>query len=372
MRVRHLWMGLLVVVLILSTAFWLLTRSWPVAPLTAKEKQMTDKLFEQTRPQCVGRYLFDVPASFNNADVGQVKINEMRITSKRLYPPAFAQRIQLREQELKNSPAVDPLDLPYLKQVYRINDNAVIFDRNVNESVAGGMRVLEGHLYSNGVAFIVYLEFLDHTNPKYFEKKKMLKNAGLSESSLSNKPQKLAEMQSLLSRLKGRNDDEVPTLPGICIPEGFINDSGVISNDVINIIYNSDDFGLIVNSDNTLRKSEPFLERSDEMNATLIRVGAHTLKKGAVKLPKINAEEWLMKGKQDIYQPKEKIVPAYRFVFYGNEDIADSRHPVFSVELNNSGLETKNYTDSQLVDIWDRITRTFRYRTGSAPVNIRE
>ncbi len=53
MRVRHLWMGLLVVVLILSTAFWLLTRSWPVAPLTAKEKQMTDKLFEQTRPQCL-------------------------------------------------------------------------------------------------------------------------------------------------------------------------------------------------------------------------------------------------------------------------------------------------------------------------------
>ncbi|MBT0731715.1 T6SS immunity protein Tli4 family protein, partial [Rosenbergiella nectarea] len=25
---------------------------------------------------------------------------------------------------------------------------------------------------------------------------------------------------------------------------------------------------------------------------------------------------------------------------------------------------TKNYTDSQLVDLWDRITRTFRYRPG--------
>lgn len=365
MRVRHLWMGLFVVILILSIVFWLLTRSWPVAPLTAKEKQMTDKLFEQTRPQCIGRYLFDVPASFNNVAMGQVKINEMRIASKRLYPPAFAQRIRLREQELKNSPTVDPEDLPYLKQVYRINNNAVIFDRNVNESVAGGMRVLEGHLYSKGVAFIIYAEFLDHTNPKYFEKKNMLKNAGLSESSLNNKPQKLAEMQSLLSRLKGRKDEEVPTLPGICIPEGFISDSEVISNDVIDIIYNSDDFGLIVNSDNTLRKSESLLERSDEINPALIRVGAHTLKKGAVKLPEINAEEWLMKGKQDIYHPKEKIVPAYRFAFYGNEDIADSRHPVFSVELNNSGLETKTYTDSQLVDIWDRITRTFRYRKGT-------
>lgn len=372
MRVRHLWIGLLVVVLILSTVFWLLTRSWPVAPLTAKEKQMTDKLFEQTKPQCIGRYLFDVPASFNNAATGQVKINEMRITSKRLYPPAFAQRIRLREQELNNSPTVDPKDLPYLKQVYRINDNAVIFDRNVNESVAGGMRVLEGHLYSKGVAFILYSEFLDHTNPKYFEKKTMLKNAGLSESSLNNKPQKLEEMQSLLSRLKGRKDEEVPTLPGICIPEGFISDSGVISKDDITFIYKPVDFEIIVNSYNSLGKNNTLLERGDEINAALIRVGANTLRKGTVKLPDIDAEEWLMKGKQDIFQPKEKNVNYYTFQFYGNEKKGDLKHPVFSVELHNSGKETKTYTDSQLVDIWDRITRTFMYRTGSAPGNTRQ
>ena len=72
-----------------------------------------------------------------------------------------------------------------------------------------------------------------------------------------------------------------------------------------------------------------------------------------------------MKGKQDIYHPEEKSVSAYRFTFYGNEDVVDSRHPIFSVELNNSGQETKTYTDSQLVDIWDRITRTFRYRPGA-------
>ncbi|MFV9689340.1 T6SS immunity protein Tli4 family protein [Pantoea sp. Ep11b] len=372
MKVRHLWMGLAVVVLILSAVFWLLTRSWPAAPLTAKEKQMTDKLFEQTRPQCIGRYRFDVPASFNNVAMGQVKINEMRIVSKRLYPPAFAQRIRLREQELNNSPAVDPKDLPYLKQVYRINNNTVIFDHNINETVPGFGRVLEGHLYNNGVAFIVTTQIRDLSDPKYKKDKEDYLNSGTSENALNNKTQKLAEMQSLLSRLQGRRDEEVPTLPGICIPEGFINDTGVMSNDVINIIYNSDDFGLIVNSDNTLRKSESLLKRSDEINAAIIRLGAHTLKKGTVKLPEINAEEWLIKSKQDIYHPQEKTVTAYRFAFYGNEDISDSKHPVFSVELNNSGLETKKYTDSQLVDIWDRITRTFRYRTGSTPGNTRQ
>ncbi|WP_139339452.1 T6SS immunity protein Tli4 family protein [Raoultella terrigena] len=358
-------MGLIVVVLILSAIFWLLTHPWPAAPLTAKEKQMTDKLFEQTKPQCIGRYLFDAPVSFNNAAVGPVKINEMRIASKRLYPPAFAQRIRLREQELGESQTVNPRDQPFLKQVYRINDNTVIFDRNINESVAGGKRVLEGHLYSNGVAFILHSEFLDHTDPKYLDKKNMLKNAGLSESDLNEKLQKLTEMQSLLSRLKGRKDDEVPAQPGVCIPEGFINDAGAISKDDITLIYKQGDFEIIVNSNNALGKDNTLLERGSEINATIIRVGAHTLKKGAVKLPEINAEEWLMKGKQDIYHPEEKSVSYYTFHFYGNEKIGDLKHPVFSLELHNSGKETKTYTDSQLVDIWDRITRTFRYRPGA-------
>ncbi|KGA23577.1 hypothetical protein KS43_23430, partial [Pectobacterium odoriferum] len=167
----------------------------------------------------------------NNAAVGQVKINEMRIASKRLYPPAFAQRIRLREQELNNSPTVDPEDLPYLKQVYRINENTVIFDHNINGSVPGFGRVLEGHLYNDGVAFTIKTQIRDLSDPKYKKDKEDYLNSGTAEDALNNKSQKLAEMQNLLSRLKGRKDDEVPAQPGICIPEGFISDEGVISKD---------------------------------------------------------------------------------------------------------------------------------------------
>ncbi len=372
MRVRHLWLGLIFVVFILCTVFWLLTRPWPVSPLAEKEKQMTDKLFEQTRPQCLGRYLFDVPVSFNNAAMGQVKINEIRIASKHVYPPAFAQRIRLREQELNNSPTGRSIDQPYLKQVHRINDNSVIFDRNKNGSVPGFGRILEGHLYSNGVAFIVTAEITDLSNPKYKKDREDYLNSGSKESDLNDKPQKLAEMQSLLSRLKGRKDEDVPTQPGVCIPEGFITDTNTTSQDDITLIYKPVDFEIIVNSNNTLGKDNTLLERGNEINSALIRVGAHILKKGTVKLPGIDAEEWLMKGKQDIYHPEEKRVPYYTFQFYGNEKMGDLKHPVFSVELHNSGKETKNYTDSQLVDIWDRFTRTFRYRTGSATGNTRQ
>ena len=201
--------------------------------------------------------------------------------------------------------------------------------------------------------------------PKFRKQNDNYMMRGSNERDYNEIPQKLAEVQSLLSRLKGRKDEGVPTQPGICIPEGVITDTNEISRDNISMVYKNNDFVLAVNTKNPYRKNKTLLERGGEINTTIIRIGARTLRKGTVTLPEINAEEWLVKSKQDIYHPQEKIVPAYRFTFYGNEDIADARHPVFSIELNNSDLETKTYTGSQLVDIWDRITRTFRYRSGA-------
>lgn len=362
MRVRHLWFGVFAVALVLCAAYWLLTRSWPVSPLTTEEKQMTDKLFEQTKPQCLGRYIFDVPASLTNTLQDQVKINDVRIASKRLYRPAFEQRIRLREQELKNNHTVDPEDQPFLKQVYRINEDTVIFDRNINESVPGFGRILEGHLYDNGVAFIVTSKIRDVSEPKYQQDRDEYLNSGMKEAALNNKPQKLAEIQSLLARLKGRADNDVPVQPGSCIPDGFIVDSNIKADENISMVYRHGGFELVVNSNSTLGKGATLLERENEIVPVMIRVGAHTLKKGPVKLPGINAEEWLIKAKQDIYRPEDKNVNYYTFTLYGNEEIGDYNHPVFSLELDNSGHEIKDYTDPQLVDIWDRITRTFRYR----------
>lgn len=58
MRVRSLYTGLLSAALVLCTVYWLLTRSWAVSPMTSEEKNMTDKLFEQAKSQCIGRYFF--------------------------------------------------------------------------------------------------------------------------------------------------------------------------------------------------------------------------------------------------------------------------------------------------------------------------
>ncbi len=335
--------------------------------IIAEKKRMIDTLFAKPKSQCIGRYVFEVPDSFTltptDSDSVTVNINDSSINSKRLYRPAFEQRIRLREQELKNAKTVDAIDLPFLKQVYPLdNMDGVIFDRNKNGSAAGFGRILEGHLYTNGVAFIVTTEITDLSDDKYKEDRDVYIRTGTPQNMLSTKPQKLAEMQDLLSRLRGRKEDEIPTQPGTCIPDGFIADNGKKNKEKILFVYENSDFYLAVDNNNTLPRDISLLERGEEIEAAVRKTLSSTLRKGKINLSGIPAEEWLIKSRQEV---RNAQIDYYQFTLYGNEKIADYQHPIFSIELHNTGKVSTTYNDMQLVDIWDRITRTFRPRPGA-------
>ena len=332
--------------------------------LTDKEKRMVDTLFTTTKAQCVGRYVFEVPASFDNILTDRAQINEVSISSKRLYRPAFEQRIRLREEALKNSHTVDPIDRPFLKQVYRVSENAVIFDRNKNESAAGFGRVLEGHLYADGVAFIISSEIRDVSDPKYKQDRTEYLNAGMNENQLNTKPQKLAELQDLMSRLSGRQNDEIPTQPGTCISEGFIRDgNGKPKEDITFIYRHSSVFSLSVSTNTYLGDPKSMLERSHEIQPYLTEVKANTLRKGKTQIAGFEADEWLNTA------PSEKFPdnPTGQLLFniIANEKIVDFRHPIIDLTLRNHALPPPAYSDAELVEIWDRISRSFRIRNGA-------
>ncbi|CNB69781.1 Uncharacterised protein [Yersinia intermedia] len=329
--------------------------------LTDKEKSMVDTLFATTKAQCVGRYVFEVPASFENTLTDRAQINEVSIGSKRLYRPAFEQRIRLREQELKNSPTVDTIDQPFLKQVYRLSESAVIFDRNKNESAAGFGRILEGHLYVDGVAFILTQEITDLSDIKYQKNKESFIKAGVSVGSLNTKPAKLAELQDLMSRLSGRKDDDIPTQPGTCISQGFIRDGNGKPKEDITFVYpHNPVFSLSVSTNTYLGDPKSMLERSHEIQPYLTEVKAKTLRKGKTQIAGFEADEWLNTA------PSEKSPghPSGQLLFnaIANEKIVDFRHPIIDLTLSNYALPPPAYSDAELVEIWDRITRSFRLR----------
>lgn len=336
--------------------------------LTDKEKRMVNTLFATTKSQCVGRYVFEVPASFENTLTDRVQINEIHISSKRLYHPAFEQRIRLREQKLKNSATVDPVDQPFLKQVYRLSDNAVIFDRNRNESVAGFGRVLEGHLYVDGVAFILTQEITDLSDPKYQKDKQDLLKAGASAGSLNTKLQNLAELQYLMSRLSGRHNEDIPSVPGTCIPQGFIHDGNGKPKEDITFVYPySSVFSFSVWSNNALKESTTMLERSGEIQSYINSIDGSTLRKGEARIAGFNASEWLITAppEKSSYNPSKQLM----FTAVVNETNADFAHPSLDLTLSNEILSEgsdvsspSEYSDAELVEIWDRIIRSFRVR----------
>lgn len=336
--------------------------------LTDKEKSMVNTLFATTKSQCVGRYVFEVPASFENTLSDRAQINEIRISSKRLYSPAFAQRIRLREQKLKNSATVDPLDQPFLKQVYKLNDNAVIFDRNRNESVAGFGRILEGHLYVNGVAFILTSEIRDVSDPKYRKDRIDYLNGGMKEHQLNTKPQKLAELQDLMSRLSGRRDEDIPSVPGTCIPQGFIRDGNGKPKEDITFVYPySSVFSFSVWSNNALKESTTMLERSGEIQYYINSIDGSTLRKGEARIAGFNASEWLITAPPD--KSSDNSPKQLMFTAVANETNADFAHPSLDLTLSNEILpegsdvsSSPAYSDAELVEIWDRIIRSFRVR----------
>ena len=356
-----LFLGFIICLLIISG--WLLY-TIPY-PLTEKDKIVIDSLFQETKPQCIGRYLFDVPVSFNNQLNDFVFIDEFRIESKFIYPPAFKQRIELREIELSeaiNQPQNEEKDAPFIKQKIQLPNNiGVIFDRNISGEDDLN-RILEAHVYIDHIAFIITAKILDLSNPKYAERKKVYINAGFSDYDMNTKPLRLAQMRSLISRLSGRaNDSIIPTGQGICIPHGFIADDGGIHKNIISYTYKNNDFIFGIETDDKFPASDDtLLSRSSGAYGALLKARQKTIKKGERKLENIVAQEWLITGEQEIDGLKEKV-PSYSFILFANESVASYAQPWLTFGMNNNSKQSQ-YNQAQMVEIWDRIVGSLRYK----------
>ncbi|MGG6110082.1 T6SS immunity protein Tli4 family protein [Pantoea allii] len=332
-----------------------------------KDSTVINTLFAQTKPQCIGRYVIDVPGAFNNQLHDMVFIDEFRIESKPLYPPAFKQRVQSREQALRdaiNNPENDPKDAPFIKEIITLPEGkGVIFDSNRSGS-DDLYRRLEGHVYVNGISFIITTDIRDFSAPKYKERKaEYLKTS--TEEQTNTKPAKLAAMLSLISRLSGRKDEDIPPAKGVCIPNGFIRDDGGKHREKITFSYENDDFILGVYTNNKYPGSEDTLfNRSAQINEALKTSNQYTIKKVALSPNGIPAESWLFGGTQTLRSTatgKDEQNTFYDFDFKANERYATPDKPRFSIVLTSEYKKTR-YSEAQMIEIWDRLVNSLRYK----------
>ncbi|MDK2634811.1 T6SS immunity protein Tli4 family protein [Pantoea stewartii subsp. indologenes] len=333
----------------------------PKINLTAQENDMVNAFLDEMTTRCVGRYLIDIPKSYSvTSDNVLAFINNASVKTKRVYRPAFEQKIRLREEALMQEKTVDPQDMPYLKQVYPLPAGmvGVIFERNESGSVPDAARILEAHLYTNGIAVEVAMEAENGLSPRYDKFRKQTPDVYRNSV-----PNRLAELTRLLKRISGKKDTEIPQQAGFCLPEIFIADGAVKNKEEIDVTYTSDKYpraDFDFSTDNFNKTDDTMLDRSAEVNKDIKAAEGRTIQKGKREINSLYTEEWLVFGSMD---NDEK---GLRFVFHANENVIQDNSPWMYISFLQRGLSGNNQlSENEAVSAWEKITSTLRLRPGA-------
>ena len=341
--------------------------------LTSSQQEAMNKINAEMKPYCVGRYMLDLPSSFvaysetapldNNIWAAVISRPEdmykTYLATKKMYHPGFVQLLALREKALRNSKTIDAQDMPFLKKVWPLPDgmDGVIFERNENGGVSDAMRILEGYVYTNGVVIKLQKQTINDTSPKYNEQRR-----GRPARNYVSKD--VSQMQSLMARISGRDNDVIPVKPGSCITHAFIaTDTTAADREDINIGFISNTFDNIrvaVSSDNFTREENTVLDRMGEIKSNISRSRGAIERKGAFSVNGLQAQEFLATGLQE-----DNDEPRYQFEMYINEMTASYKTPGFMLTLDNQRMSPTSYSKEEIIAFWDTISRSVRVRPGA-------
>lgn len=341
--------------------------------LTSSQQVAMNKINAEMKPYCAGRYMLDLPSSFTayndsaplDENIWAAVISRPEdmyktyLVTKKMYRPGFVQLIALREKVLQNSKTIDAQDMPFLKKVWPLPDgmDGVIFERNENESVADAMRILEGYLYTNGVVIKLQKQTVNDSSPVYNQQR----NGDPIQNYVARD---VSQMQSLMARISGRDNDVIPTKPGSCITHAFIaTDPTARDREDINIglISNTlDNIRVVVSNDNFTREENTVLDRMGEIKSNISRSRGGIERKGAFSVNGLQAQEFLATGLQE-----DNDEPRYQFEMYINEMTASYKAPGFMLTLDNQRMSPTSYSKEEIIAFWDEISRSVRLRPGT-------
>ena len=341
--------------------------------LTPSQQVAMNKINAEMKPYCVGRYMLDLPSSFTAYnDSAPLDDNiwaavtsrpedtyKTYLATKKMYHPGFVQLIALREKVLQNSKTIDAQDMPFLKKVWPLPDgmDGVIFERNENESVADAMRILEGYLYTNGVVIKFQKQTINDSSSVYNKQRR-------GRPARNYVARDVSQMQSLMARISGRDNDVIPTKPGSCITHAFIaTDPTARDREDINIglISNTlDNIRVVVSNDNFTREENTVLDRMGEIKSNISRSRGGIERKGAFSVNGLEAQEFLATGLQE-----DNDEPRYQFEMYINEMTASYKAPGFMLTLDNQRMSPTSYSKEEIIAFWDEISRSVRLRPGT-------
>lgn len=341
-----------------------------VPEMNEQERQTVEAYTKTQEPVCIGRFQVAMPKQFKRR-YSTITVNDAQISAKPTTQQMFQRFIRERREELASTETYRQKDQPYLKNLYQVDPDTVVFDHNEDDFTPDSSRILEGYRLMNTTMFKVELKAIDISDDRYKDQRKFRR---------TNKPDRLKQVEHLLRNLSPRKPHEIPESPGLCFEGGFLAGGAeepipgaalpfreeTVAMTFIDRAHRDVYLHLLV--DSTISTQTTLLDRSGDAELVLLSdKHSSVLRKGEVSLQGIEqAEEWLgtLTTRQD--------VKGNQFLLEANSQRGSAKTPMISMKLMNGEyslveddhppLDQASLTAAEAAGLWDAITRSFRAR----------
>ena len=332
-------------------------------PLTLQEQKIVTELTANLTPRCVGRYVIDMPGdalAFSFATLNGVKVEAKAMTQK-----GYETALDARSQELKT--AKHYLGYPFLyadDKIEGIAGSRYFISLESTVVSTDAERVIEAYKWSRGYQIELKISVSDAKDSIAF-KDDPVRN----EPYMNDVPEKLRIVISMLERIRGRTEDEIPTEPGVCFVGGFLPGKATAEENISTqfVLHDHHDVSFGLDTDANIQADTTLLQRSSSVNAALKDNDGRTIRKGHVDLLGMQAEEWLLAGLTPLN------VRGNHMTLEANSRTGSAKTPLVTLDmdtgsnsyLQRDSIEKASLTEGEAVALWDAVSRTLRPRPNS-------
>lgn len=361
---------LVIVLVIVFFSYRYFSKDILMVTLTTEQQQQVDELLTNPATRCLGTYLIDLPKQFKATKANSFEYDynqDIDISTNQQYFPPFKQMLARREQELKNTQPIDPIDGNFLKAIYPLSVSnsaemqGVIFERMASEGIPDSVRILEGYRWLDEVTFKIEMAATNGSASRYDEERK--KHPDINNN---NVPEKIAQMRTLFERMRVRDDYTIPDEPGFCFINGFMQGDDDRPK-YIQFTYqyeDREDFYFRITFTN-YAGSESLFDIPDNF---IIQGEGQKIYKGTREINNLHLEEVIVKN-NDFLDSNDNGLKKERYIFnLGiNMEEPDNKHPKLEIEMYYiiPRDSRKAYSEDQLMIIWHEITNSIRIRESS-------
>lgn len=254
--------------------------------MTPEETNRIDALTERMAPRCIGRYMIDLPKEFVLNPIATTRLDGVDIVVEPMKQYQFDELLRQRHEQLRSERILGQ-GTPSLAAAMPLSDGSgYVFDRSRTQN-SPVLRTLELLAFRDGFR----IEILVNTRDLRYSE-----NKHENDTRRTDVQEKLDHLLKIYSRIRGRADDEIPTEPGVCFANGFLqgDSSGAEQVDLYYHLHSVDDVYFTFHTLSDLVEDASLLERGPAIEAWLKKRNGRTLRHGRRESHGLSFEEWLM------------------------------------------------------------------------------